>query len=390
MSLFAAAVVVRKELVDSLRDRRAIVSMLLPALLGPVLVSFVLQQRVVEARSGDQVRIAIAGRDGEALAAWLQQQSGVSVVALRSDAEAAARAHEADVTLEVEEGFARDLARSRPAHVRLFTDSTRAGVEPKARRVAGLVNHFGAELAAQRLIVRGVAPSVIAPIALDRFDVASARQRAALLLNVVLGIVMVTLVTAGMQVATDSTAGERERGSLEALLLNAVPRWQIAVGKWLAATAAALAGMAVAIAVMDAALSRLSLEGLGLRFHLGPRDAMTIFAVMSPLAFLLAAIETGLSCFAKSYREAQGFAAVLILPVVVLGGAFASYPVADHAWVSWLPVIGQYAAASQVLAGKAAAFDAAIGAAAGNLALAALAVWLVARMLSSERMIAGR
>ena len=392
MNAFAAAVVARKELTDALRDRRAIFSMLLPALLGPVLVSFVLNQRVTDARSGDDVRIAIAGPDQEGLAGWLQQQSGVSVASLPSgaDAEASARSHAADVTLELDQAFARDMARSRPAHVRIFSDSTRAGTQPKAQRVAALVDRFGAELAAQRLIARGVAPAVVEPIALEPFDVATAQQRAALLLGVVLGIVMMTLITAGMQVATDSTAGERERGSLEALLLNGVPRWQIAVGKWLAISAASLAGMAVAIAVTYGVLSRLPLEGLGLRFHLSPRDASTIFVVMSPLALLLAAIEAALACFAKSYKEAQGFTAVLILPVVALAGSFALYPVADHAWVGWLPVVGQYAAATQVLAGKAPAMGAAIGAALGSLALAALAVGLVARLLSTERMIVGR
>src|SRR5437764_420845 len=57
-------------------------------------------------------------------------------------------------------------------------------------------------------------------------------QRAATTLNIILMFSVVTLMTAGMQIATDSTAGERERKSLEPLLVNPVPRWQLITGKW--------------------------------------------------------------------------------------------------------------------------------------------------------------
>jgi len=198
------------------------------------------------------------------------------------------------------------------------------------------------------------------------------------------------MITAGMQIATDSTAGERERSSLEALLLNGVPPWQVAAGKWLAATVAALAGMVVAIAVMYLAISRLSLDQLGLRFHLDPRDALAIFAVMCPLAFLLTAIETWLSCYAKSYKEAQSFTMVLIIPTVAVGGAFALYSLGDSAGVGWLPLLGQYAAASRILAGQAVPWAGVVVSGMVDLLLAAVLVYSIARMLASERMIVGR
>ncbi len=90
-----------------------------------------------------------------------------------------------------------------------------------------------------RLVGRGVSPAIASAIQLEDVEVSSAQQRAATILSFIPLFIVIAAFTGGMQIATDSTAGERERGSLEPLLVNPAPRRSFAVGKWLAASFAA-------------------------------------------------------------------------------------------------------------------------------------------------------
>ncbi|HEX3062780.1 MAG TPA: ABC transporter permease subunit, partial [Usitatibacter sp.] len=241
--LSGLATVARKELVDAARDRRAIVSLAIGALLGPILITSVLNQRTVQKKAAERIEVPVEGATrASALVAWLAQQSGITIEAAPRDAEAAVRNHGAELVLVVDPAFADDFSGAHPAQLRILEDSTRPSSGPKVQRLVSLLQDYGTELAGERLIAHGVAPQVAAPIRVEIFDVASARERGAMLLNVVLAFAAMAVITSGMQIATDATAGERERGSLEALLLNGVARWQVAAGKWLAASASAFLG----------------------------------------------------------------------------------------------------------------------------------------------------
>ena len=88
--------------------------------------------------------------------------------------------------------------------------------------------------------MRGVSPAAVQPLAIERIEVSTAQQRAAQILTFIPMFIMVAGFVGGMQIATDSTAGERERGSLEPLLVNPAPRVAFVAGKWIAATLAAI------------------------------------------------------------------------------------------------------------------------------------------------------
>lgn len=391
MSLRPLVLVAGKELADAFRDRRSIFMMVVTALLGPVLISFMLNQRAVQKGDTERIDLPIAGAQrAPELVDWLMRQDGISIVAAPPDAEAAVRGRALDVALVIDPDFTADLSRSRPARVQVFTDSTHAAAVPKAQRVAALLDRFAAEVAAQRLILRGVSPEVAAPIRLEQVDVANSRQRGATLLSMVLSFLAMAIITSAMQIATDSTAGERERGSLEALLLNGIPRWELAAGKWLAASAAGLAGMILTLATLSWVLSRLSLEQLGVRIHLGPHELALLALAMAPLALLLPAIQTCLACFARSYKEAQSYAVVLIIPVVAVGALLTLYPIADATWARGVPLLAQYGAGMSILAGKPVSAAALGGAGLEAVGIAIVLVGVVARMLAAERIVFGR
>jgi sodium transport system permease protein len=391
MNISRIMVVARKEFTDGLRDRRSIRTVALSALFGPLLIAFMFNQLARQNKAAQEIQVPVVGREfGQVLVNWLEQQAGVEIVPGPSDPEAAVRDNKADFVLVIDKEFSAKFSESRPAPVQVLSDSTRQSSQPKVRRLTTLLSGFSAETGGLRLIARGVSPAVASALKVQEVNVANSQQRAATLLNVILVFLVVAVLTAGMQIATDSTAGERERASLEPLLLNPVPRWQLAAGKWLASVGGAVIGLVVTLLITRQILSRLSLEDLGVRFHLGMPQMLLLVAAIGPTALWAPAIQVYLSCFAKSFKEAQSYSAFLVLAACVPGVLSTIYPIANRPWMQPIPVLGQYALGTAILSGKVPSPLILISAVIEALALSALLLWMTARLFSSEKIIFGR
>ncbi|HEY6509121.1 MAG TPA: ABC transporter permease subunit, partial [Vicinamibacterales bacterium] len=241
-----ALVVLVKEFVDSCRDRRALVSVVLTVLIGPVITGFMMNRMADRQRAAEEVRIPVVGvQYAPALVEWLRQQSGVEIVGAPDNPEQAVRDQDEYVVAIIPKDFAERFRASKPATVKLVADSARADTYPQVNRVRRLFEQYGAQIGSLRLVGRGVSPAVATPLQVQEVEVSTTQQRAARLLAVIPLMILLSAFTGAMQIATDATAGERERGSLEALLVNPVPRSALAVGKCLAAAAAAMLAVTV-------------------------------------------------------------------------------------------------------------------------------------------------
>jgi sodium transport system permease protein len=241
-----------------------------------------------------------------------------------------------------------------------------------------------------RLMARGVSPVVAAVLKVEDVEVSSAKQRAATIFNVIPIFLIAAAFTAGMQIATDATAGERERSSLEPLLINPVPRWQLICGKWLAAAVASLGGMAATLIITAYVLSRLSLEDLGVRVSLGVPECLLLLLALAPMALMAPSMQIYLACFAKTFKEAQSYMAFLVLAAMLPGLLATFYPISDKPWLQPIPVIGQYAVAVGVLGGKIPSPLVLIASSLGCLLGAVVFLALATRLFSSEKIILGR
>src|SRR5687767_4256917 len=173
-------VIVRKELKDSLRDGRALFSIVFTIVIGPVLIGFMMNRVADRQREAEEVRLPIVGQQhAPALMEWLRQQSGVELAAGPADAERAVRDKVEDVVLVVEPEFGERFRVSRPAVVRIVADSARAAARPKVERARRLLQRYNAEIGSLRLIARGVSPQAMTPLQLEEVEVSTAQQRAA-------------------------------------------------------------------------------------------------------------------------------------------------------------------------------------------------------------------
>jgi sodium transport system permease protein len=383
--------VFRKEVLDGSRDRRSIYSLAFSAMISPLLFALMFTVAAERRKSADQLTLPVEGVEyAPAFVTWLKQQSGVTVVPPPADPEKAVATRDEDVVLIIDKDFARNMARAVPAPVKLVSDVTRDSARPTVARVRNLVATYSAQTSGLRLIARGVAPSVATAVRIEEVEVSSSQQRLATQLSILPLLLVIAAMTGSMQLAIDSTAGERERGSLEPLLLNPVPRSALAAGKWLASSLFGCGAVLFSMVLTVSVMRRVPWHDLGIRFRVSDPELLSLLALILPLALFLSAIVMFASTFARSFKEAQTYLGMLMLLPMLPGLVSTMYPLAGRPWLAPVPVLGQYALAADVLGGKPPGIGFYSLAGVSVLACAGVLVTLTARLLKREAIVFGR
>jgi sodium transport system permease protein len=382
-------VVFRKELKDASRDRRAIASIVLSALLGPILVGFMLNRLAERQRQIVDVTIPVVGMEhAPALMEWLRQQAGITLKAGPADPEKTIRDGDDHVVIVIPPEFQKKFRSSSPAEVKVVSDSSRSTSRPYVQRVRRLLERYNAEVGTMRLVGRGVSPAIATPLRLEDVEVSSAQQRAATILSFIPLFIVLAAFTAGMQIATDSTAGERERGSLEPLLVNPAPRRAFAAGKWLASAFAAVLG--VLLTTVLVVLRYIPMHEFGVRFRLGGAQVAGLLAAVLPLCLLSTAIQTYLATFARSFKEAQTYMGMLILFPMMPGLISSVYPLDGQPWMYPIPILGQHVLASNALGAKPTPVWSYFASGVGAIVFSLVLLQLTTKLLQRERIIFSR
>lgn len=318
----AIAVVFFKEILENLRDRRVVFSaFFFGVLLAPAI--FALTTTLVSKRAQrDQeapLKLPVAGgMQAPNLLAFLREQ-GAQIEPVELDVRAAieqVRTGRLDLVLIVPDRYAEQLKAGDPAPLDLVLDTSNAHAAGSTERARRLLEAYGRQLASLRLLVRGINPAVIQPLDVRSVDVATPSGRSLLILGMLTYFCMMSMLVGGFYLAIDTTAGERERGSLEPLLSLPVTRAQLILGKMLATCAFMSASLLLTLAAFALALSFVPLEVLGMSANFGLPVVLAIFGVMLPMVPLGAALMTVVASFTRTNREAQSWlSVVLIVPV---------------------------------------------------------------------------
>ena len=317
-----------KEIVDNLRDRRSLASALIMGpIFGPILFAFVISLSIE--RSLDDVEetmeLPVVGQDyAPKLVRYLESRN-IEITGGPADPDAAAAAVRSglhDVVLVIPEDFGAQLAATIPARVKLYSDGANTQGGREARRAARALSAYNRELAAIRLSARGINPLVLRPINIDDIDVSTPSGRSAMLLGMMSYFFIFALLMGGMYLAIDSTAGERERGSLEPLLSLPVTRTQLILGK-IAATGVFMAfSLMLSLLSFYVVLKFMPLEKLGMTPNFDLAVVVAAFFLLAPFILLGASLMTLVASFTKSYKEAQTWISVVLiaptLPILIV------------------------------------------------------------------------
>jgi sodium transport system permease protein len=311
--------VFRKEVLDNVRDRRTLASALIMGpLFGPLLFAFVINLSIERSLDDAQrvTELPVIGQEHAPNLLRYLESHNIEIKDGPADRDTALDAvgtgvH--DVVLVIPDDFGEQFEDAVPAKVELITDQANSQADREARRVRSALHAYSQELASIRLTARGVSPLALRPLNIDEVDVSTPSGRSAILLGMMSYFFIFALLMGGMYLAIDTTAGERERGSLEPLLALPVTRNQLLLGK-IAATCLFMAlSLALSLVSFFIALKFMPLDELGMTPNFGPPTVGAAFLILAPFILLGAAIMTLVASFTKSYRDAQTWLSVVLL-----------------------------------------------------------------------------
>lgn len=386
-----AWIVARKELVETFRDRRALaLSLAMAALAGPLFLALIFNMMASQGERARTLSLPVGGAEhAPALVAFLERE-GVRILPLPPDVEARIRAGELDVALVVDPAFERQVADGKPAKVRLVHDRSRDRARASIDQAESLLRAYGRQWGSQRLMVRGIAPTVAQPLDVVVEDLATPQQSGALVLFLVAYYGLFAAVMGGMPVALDATAGERERQSLEPLLATPATALEIVAGKWLAVVAFAALVVVVTLTGFWLTLAFAPLPPVGVPFLFGTREFARFLAILAPMVALMPAALLWLASRGRTIKEAQTNLSLLLFLVSIVPVVQLFLQRREPEWLVAVPVSGQYVLLNRALRGEPIAPVDLLLSAAVPVALAALLLWAVARRYSDESVLAGR
>ena len=385
------ATIARKELVDAFRDRRTMVLMLVTAIgAGPVMMLLVLNLVATQVERARDIRLAVVGRDyAPALIEFLERQQ-VMVTEAPADYEQQIRAGDLDVALVVDSAFASDVTKGKSATVHLVYDRSRDRARAAIDQAESLLRAYNREWGQGRMLLRGVAPEVANPLTIDLQDLATPQGAGSLILFLVAYYGLFAAVMGGVAVALDGTAGERERSSLEPLLLTPARPIELAIGKWLAVAMLNAMVVSVTLAGFYLTLRFGPVPAVGIPFFFGLVELLRFVAVLLPLIALVPAILVYVGSRGRSYREAQSSVSLLLFAISIVPIAQMFLQRKEPGWLVWVPVSSQYALLTRALRGEALPALELLQSYVVPAVLAFGALLLVARLLSRESIFASK
>jgi sodium transport system permease protein len=236
--------------------------------------------------------------------------------------------------------------------VEVVHDSTNQRSQAGAARIERVLEGYARERATILLALRGVSAQVLSPFDVESRDLANAEARSTRITGMLPFFVMMAVLYGALAAALDTTAGERERGSLEPLLMTPAERWTLVAGKW-----AAVATVAMMIAVLSCfsflpGQWLLRSDTLAALFRFGPREATLFLAVLLPFAAAISAVLMAVAIRSRSFKEAQASSTVVVLAVSLLPLVSVFNLGAEAPWHVWVPALAQNVLMNRVLRGE--------------------------------------
>lgn len=385
----------KKEVVDNLRDRRTLTSSLITPIIIPLFLVAMIIVLGQTMNGGDTdakpLQVPIQGAENApGLVSFLKQQ-GAIILPAPADARTEVREGNLDFVLVIPPGYGEDFTAGNPAKVQVILDTSRTSANITQSRMRSLLQGYNQSIGALRLQARGIDPNIVNPLMIEPIDIATPQSQTLIFLNMLPFLLVMTIFMGGMYVIIDATAGERERGSLEALLINPATRADFAIGKLLASLPFAIFTLIVALASIGIAFNVIPLEKyIGFPMSISITSLLTIFWLTLPLVLLASSLQMIIATFTRSFKEAQTYLG--FLPLV------AGFPIAFLAFLPVkatfskivVPVLGQSILINQVMRGETVLPMNIILSAAVTIAISIILAGVSVKLYQREQILYGR
>jgi sodium transport system permease protein len=337
-------IICQKEVVDSMRDYRSWSTGLFWAIFGPLMMGGVLIMVGSSFRADVEKPLNLPVQNSQNAPGLIQFLQGHNVIILPAPADpaAAVKQGDVDVVLIIPNEYRENFPLSETATVELVLDSSRQSASVNITRIENLLEGYGKYIGSLRLVARGVSPQVIQAVTIRQVDVATPQSRANLLVSFLPYFIIFAIFNGASPIILDTTAGERERRSLEPLLINPLPRRTFVLGKLLAAFPFSLASLGITLIGFGLVFNVLPVEKfLGTRIELNGMTLISIFLICLPIIFFASSIQMLVASFSRSTKEAGTYLPFIALVPSLPGLALAFFPVKATLWTMLIPTYGQ-------------------------------------------------
>ena len=364
MSLRNVGIVYRKEMVDSLRDRRTLISMIVvPIVLMPLMTMGI---SVVSIRVANQARkeaprvMILGGGDSPHVVEALKRLPGFSFVPSQEDYVSQISNKQLRAAVQIPPGFDAAIAGGEPTRIEILEYAGEFISESASRRLEIFFQNFRQTTIESRLAARNLPASFVRPFEVEKKNVAPPEKvGAAVFGGLIPYLVSLLCMTGAMYPAMDLTAGEKERGTMETILTSPVSRTHLVLGKFLTVLTASLSTAALSIFSMGLSF-RYSKNLLGdvppelgaqLHMRLAPSAVAAVFAMVLPIAVLFSAALLAISLFAKSYKEAQSYISPLMIVVILPSVASLLPGVELNTRLALIPILNTSLVSKEIVSG---------------------------------------
>lgn len=334
---------IRKELIDAARDKRSVMAGLYYAIGTPLLMCGMFFLLIGQLTSPEDLNIKIDNANGAPDLVKFLASRGISNG--DSDAE-----DTKNIQLIISDDYAANMAKGLSAEVILVADASNEKLQNSIRRLERSLQEYSGEMGSLRLIARGIDPRVMQPIKVNVKDEATPDSKAGMILGLATMTMIYAVFISGMNLAIDTSAGERERNSLALLLSHPVSTWEIVIAKITAVSIFAMVGLVLTLLISKLAYSFVPWQELGFAVSVNANFIVMMLIVGLPVAIMAACLQLFVSFMAKSFKEAQSYITIVLMVPMMLAMA-ASYNIAPDT-IQWLPISGQLQALIEFIKGR--------------------------------------
>ena len=369
----------RKELLDAIRDKRSVMAGLYYAILTPVFTAALFMLMINKFSNVEDVLITITNvEQAPDLVAHLKRE-GI----LHSDDDAEKVAIELIIGTE----YSQQMARGEPAEVILIADTSNDRLQSSVRQIRGALGQYSSQMSALRLIARGIHPDTVRPLNVQLQDRATAESKGGMFIGRMVLLILLAVFIAGMNLAIDTSAGERERHSLALLLSHPIGLRQLILAKVGAVSVFGMAGLVLVVSMSKLIYPLVPWQEFGFSIHIGIEFMLAAVLVCIPVAVLAASMQLFVSFMAKSFKEAQTYITFVMFVPMALSYAVTFDVATDQ--LRWAPVTGQLQALIDLMKGQSTPLLALGVSCLSTLALSIALVLGMERLLKSEKIIFG-
>jgi sodium transport system permease protein len=355
--------VYRKELTDSLRDRRTLISMVVvPLLIFPIMsigIGTFVGKMVLKAQAEVPTIMIINGENSPQIVADLKSDKDIQVVPPEPDYKQQIIDKKIRAAVDIPSDFDASLAHENKVGVSIYDYD---GDLKSGFAAEKIEKHFEALQIAtvkRRLEARNLPPGLVEPFFVKRQNVAPPEKVTGAAIGGFLPYFIIILCLVGAQYpAIDLTAGEKERGTIETILTSPVPRTEIVLGKFLMVLTAALCtgvlaiiSMATSFHIAKMVFSSSPEVSKAMNFTIGLKAVAAVFLMVLPIAVLFSAGLLAIALMAKSYKEAQSYIAPLTILVVLPAVAGLLPGVEFNARMALVPILSTSLVCKEIVAG---------------------------------------